>query len=285
MPETPFRWNIARREQLGSLLEDLNDYRFMHAEDLAILRRTSARVLAMSNGANLAFIGRSPENFFDYLSGVFEGVEAAPACHLVQFSMRWPGEGGVRALPREKLEGLFAYFRALGLAPADIAKAPAPLALVDFIAYGGTMQTLIALLHLQAEWDGVDWNGVQRRLKIIGLTHRTKNSPNTWRWQQNQDWLDLIPDTMIKNVSVPSGFLFLIANTPEKVTRSHHIGRWDNPERAPLSRDQLRALRLAVDLYDLGRTRAERHLLAGLIARTHQIRQPKTRRLVTALKL
>lgn len=284
MPDQPFRWNIARREQLGGLIENLRDYRFMHHEDLASLRRASARVLALSNGADLAFIGRSPENFFDYLSGLFENVENAPACHLVQFSMRWPGEGGVKALPRQKLEGLFSYFRALGLAPADIANAPAPLALVDFVAYGGTMQTLISLLHLQAEWEGTDWNAVQRRLKIIGLTHRTKNSPNTWRWQQNQTWLDLIPDTEIKNVSVPSGFLFLIANTPEKVTRSHHVGRWDNPERPSLSQDQLRALRLAVDLYDLGCTREERHRLTSLIAKTHQMRQPKTRALVTALK-
>lgn len=284
MSETPFRWNIARREQLGSLLEGLSEYRFMQAADLDVLRRTSARLLALSNGADLAFIGRSPENFFDYLSGLFEGVEAAPACHLVQFSMRWPGEGGVKALPRDKLEGLFTYFRALGLAPADIAAAPAPLALIDFVAYGGTMATLISLLHLQAEWEGTDWNAVQRRLKIIGLTHRTKNSPNTWRWQQNQRWLDLIPDTDIKNVSVPSGFLYLIANFQTKVTRSHHIGRWASPERATLDHDQRLALRLAADLYDLGHTREERHLLAGLIAKTHQMRQPKTRALVTALK-
>ena len=284
MPETPFRWDVARREQLGSLLDGLSDYRFMRADDLDTLRRTSARLLALSNGADLAFIGRSTENFFDYMSGLFDGVAGAPERHLVQFSMRWPGEVGVKALPRDKLEGLFSYFNALGLAPADIASAPAPLALVDFVAYGGTMQTFISLLHLLAEWDGTDWNAVQRRLKIIGLTHRTKNSPNTWRWQQNQDWLDLIPDTDIKNVSVPSGFLFLIANSPEKVTRSHDIQRWDNPERPPLNQDQLRALKLAVDLYDLGRTRKERHLLAGLIAKTHQIRQPNTRALVTALK-
>ncbi|MGB3626151.1 MAG: hypothetical protein WA989_09990, partial [Henriciella sp.] len=153
-------------------------------------------------------------------------------------------------------------------------------------AYGGTMKSLISVLHRMARETGADWNAVQRRLRIIGLTHRTKNSPNTWRWQQNQTWLDLIPDTVIKNVSSPSGFLFLIANTDEKVTRSFHIGRWDKEDGSakPPGAEQLKAMAHAAWLYDLGNTKTERETLARLIAGLPEMKQPATRALVSALK-
>lgn len=280
----PFRWSLAKREQLGSWATAAGRPR-LDAEFLTDLRTATARILAMSTGANLAFIGRTPENFFDYLSGVFDGVDDVPRLHLVQYSLRWAGAGGVKSIPRDKLDALFAYFTAEGIAPHQIATSDRPLALVDFIAYGGTMETLVRLLYLQATREGTDWNAVQRRLKIIGLTTRGKNSPNAWRWQQNQDWLDLAPDMVIKNVSVPWWFIMPLANDAPKVTHAFHPGRWGEGEGrkyAP-SEDQLKALRQALALYDLGQTRDERRVLVSKIARTHQIRSRATRQLVSAL--
>lgn len=282
----PFRWNIAKREQLGTLLAD-TPQRNVHCNGfLDDVRNTSARLISMADDADFAFIGRTPENFFDYLSGAFADISDAPALHLVQFSLRWAGEDGVEAMEPEKLAGFFDYLDEEGLTPSAIASGPRPLALIDFVSEGGTMENMIRLLKLHAKRDGADWNAVQRRLKIIGLRVRTHNSPNTWRWQQHQDWLHLIPDAIIKNVSAPGHLLYFIANTQPKVTRAHHPGRWianeDNHE--PITPAQLKGLAVAVGLYDAGRTRGERQQLARTITKAPEMRQPATRRIVTLLK-
>ena len=250
------------------------------------LRQAAARVLALGDESDYAFIGRTPENFYDYLSGIFDGISGAPDLHIVQFSLRWAGPGGLKSIPIEKRNALFDYLAEERVDPATLVSAPRPLALVDFVVDGGTMENFVKLLRLFAERDGVDWNSVQRRLRIIGLRMRTKNSPNTWRWQQHQDWLNLIPDASIKNVSAPFDFLCYLGNNQPKLTRAHTPALWDryDAETATHSELQLQALNLAVRLFDLGRTKFERHSLARLIAKSHQIRQPATRKLVTMLK-
>lgn len=283
----PFRWSIEKREQLGGLLASVPKPRLRRGWFLQELRETAAKVLAMSGAADLAWIGRTPENFYDYLSGAFSGIGDAPRQHLVQFSMRWAGEGGVRGIDPEKLEGLFDYLRSDNLNSEAIAKRGRSLALVDFVAYGGTMKNFVQLLHLQCEREWDDWPAVQRRLQIIGLRVKTKNSPNTWRWQQNQHWLSLIPDAVIKNVSASSSFLFHIANDQPKVTRSYHAGRWSGDEQsAPggISEDQLKGLAFAAELYDIGKSREERLALAAEIARQPQMKNPAIRALALKLK-
>lgn len=282
MPK-PFRWTIARREQLGSFAEEL---KAPEAWFLAELRETAARVLAFADGANLAFIGRTPENYFDYLSGAFAGWEDAPRLHLVQFSLRWVRAEDKTTLGPDNVAALADYFADEGVDPASVARGARPLALVDLVSSGGTMESLVRVLHTIAERDRVDWNAVQRRLRIIGLTFRTKNSPNTWRWQQHQKWLDLVPDTEIKNVSASATFLRFIGDDQSKVTESFHAGRWqdyqdDAPWVSPAQRD---AIAHAAYLYDLGRSRAERHELAACVARLPEMRSAATRALVTALR-
>ncbi len=281
----PFRWNIQKREQLGTLIEDVQKPVRLTDDFLDDLRDVCARVLAFSDGADLAFIGRSPENLFDYLSGIFADIDERPRLHLVQFSLRYV-EDGVDQLPPAQLNGLAKYFEAEGIDPAAIAVSRAPLALVDFIAYGGTMKNLVSVLKWQADQLGTDWNAVQRRLKIIGLTTRTKNSPNTWRWHQNQDWLDLAPDMEIANVSAGGGFTFGIANSYTKVTKSHHKGRWADAHQQSHrpSEEQVRALDFAARLYDLGREKTERRALARKIAATDRMKLTSIRQLVLNLK-
>lgn len=282
----PFRWNFARREQLGSWIEDVPGFRPMRRDDLEALRLTAARIIAMSEAAHLAFIGRTPEHFYDYLSGCFEGCSGLPSLSLVPFSMRWLDEGGAASVPAHKLSGLAAAFADAGLSPDRIARSDRPVALVDMIAYGGTMQALVSLLHRIAREDGTDWNSVQRRLMIIGLRQRTKNSPNTHRWQQRQGWLDLIPDTVIRNVSVEPGFLFLLGAGEDKVTQSFHSGRWDNESEGADTPDESQryAMKMAAWLYDLGNTREERERLTALLARQAQMKSPAVRNLVTSLR-
>lgn len=281
----PFRWNVKKREQLGGLIDDVPNDRFEVAL-IDSLRITASRVVAQADDATLAFIGRTPENFFDYLSGVFHGLERAPQLHLIQFSLRYAGQRGLRSLGNAKLGGYFEYLHAEGLAPGSIATSPHPLALIDFVADGGTMENLVRLLKLNAERDGVDWNAVQRRLRIIGLRARTNNSPNTWRWEQHQEWFDLIPDVKVSNVSMPQEHVFHLANFQHKVTDAYRPEYWDRfaVERSkPPTDAQRQALRFALHLYDLGRSRQERGRLAEAIARLPQMRQSATRALVLEL--
>ena len=286
MTPKPFRWNIGKREQLGQLISEPSVAVQSHHFFVNDLRNTAAHILALGDNSNYAFIGRSPENFFDYLSGIFDGLTGLPDLHIVQFSLRWAGSKGVTSIPERQRNGLFDYLRAENLSPASIASTSRPLALVDYVVDGGTMENLVRLLQLHAESDGVDWNAVQRRLRIIGLRIRTKNSPNTWRWQQHQNWLHLIPDAVISNVSAPFEFLCHLGNDQAKLTQAHRPEHWDRfgLRRKPPADKQLKALNLAVGLFDLGRSTKERRLLARLIAKTHQIHQPATRALAGKLK-
>jgi len=282
----PFRWSIARREQLGQMLAD-TEMPLPAPQFLNDLRTAAARILAMAENADLAFIGRTPENFYDYLSGAFSSIDEPPELHLVQFSLRWAGDSGVRSIKPEPLSSFMRYLKEEGADADSISVGARSLALVDFVAQGGTMQNFVELLHLQAERDGVDWNAVQRKLRIVGLRARTHNSPNTWRWQQHQDWLALIPDTVIKNVSAPTRLLDYIANDQPKVTHAFHPGRWEAPEDAaqPLTPRQIEALAFAVQLYDIGQSKPERTRLAAEIARQPQMRNPTLRSLVSRLKV
>ena len=282
----PFRWSVAKREQLGRLISDIAPADLSQADFLIDLRAAVARVLALADNADLAFIGRTPENLFDYLSGVLCDHPDAPTLHLVQFSLRWAGHGGVEQIEPDKRRGLFSYFKEEGVDANTIAKQNRPLALVDFVVDGGTMENFIKLLHLQSQETVRDWPAVQRKLKIIGLRARTESSPNTWRWQQHQDWLDLIPETTIKNVSAPWNFLAHLANTQDKVTFPHHQNRWQDPAKGAgrPTEKQRQALALAAQLYDIGRARQERIALAQLIARKPQMKQAATRALVRRLK-
>lgn len=283
----PFRWDLSKREQIGSWTKDVSKRPKLDDWLLNVIRKTAADILATSEGADLAFIGRTPETFFDYLSGSFHALSEAPNLHLLQFSMRWPGKGGVKAIDPHTLEGLSEYFHHEGVHPEQIAKGSAPLAMVDFIAYGGTMKTLCEILHRMALEAGTDWNAVQRRLMIIGLLPEGKTSPKTWRWQQHQDWLTLIPDTIIRNVSVHAGFILDLANRQDKVTPSFTQNRWGETgfaHRHTPNEDQRRALSLALDLFERASTKNERHLLSQNISGHARMKHASVRKLVKILR-
>ena len=282
----PFRWNLKRREQLGTWLDHMPRETRLQESELAVIRAASADLLGTTKGANLGFVGRTPENFFDYLSGIYDGLEGTPSIHLIQFSMRWPGPGGVKAIAPHAFAGLTEYFRHEGVHPESISQADASLALVDFVASGGTMETLCNVLHRMAEEAGTDWNSVQRRLMMVGLLPEKKTSPNTWRWQQHQDWLDLIPDAITRNITVPPDFVFDLANYQNKSTPSFTLRRWsgEQEKRSQPSEAQLLGLARATELYERGNTNTERALLATELAKHPNMKSSAIRTLVTLLR-
>ena len=91
----PFRWDIKRREQLGSLVDVPVEYPFPGL--IPGLRHACARILALSEDSDLVFVGRSPESFFDYLSGMLLGTSWAGRLCLLNVSMRHRSLAEIRA--------------------------------------------------------------------------------------------------------------------------------------------------------------------------------------------
>lgn len=151
--DKPFRWNIAKREQLGRLLErektDLKD----HWVDMDLLlweaRCTSAKVVARSDASRLVLVGRSAENLFGYLGGAFDDVRGAPPLAWFAFPgslvPRWSAGNLPAFLP------IFDCLVSLGLDPRSIATSPHPVRFVDVVASGGTFGAIVELLRFGAK--------------------------------------------------------------------------------------------------------------------------------------
>ena len=281
----PFRWNIARRNELGSLLKG------PHAESwpgfIVELRRTTALAVARSGPGTIVFVGRSLESSFDYLSGIVEGLEPHFPLKLLQvsFSAVRDIEATAAQSPAE-FAALTAYMRAEGLSATDLTVAAEPTTFVDIVATGGTFGTLVGLLRLMCRTERADWNVVERRIGFTGVVIAGKTSPNTWRWWQHEPWVAELKKPRISNVSIPGYLWGFLGNNAEKVTRSHSLWRWADPaSRSPDHADEhTRALRLAVSLYDRGLARDERSRFADELARLPEMRHAWLRRLVTALR-
>ena len=280
----PFRWDVRRREQLGTLArgEPAESYPGF----LDDLRRCCARVVATAGDARLIFVGRSPESLFDHLSGALADTSWADRAALLNLSLRQ--QGGGRGQPDAAARAAVrAQLAAHALDPAGIAASPRPVALIDLLYSGETFGALLELLSGWANEARVDDAALRRQLRIVGITERTKNSPNTWRWQQRLPWATAFrPRSALKGVSVPPVLWSYLGDWQKKVARSNPPWRWSDPEmrRPPREPEHAEALRLAVALYEAGRTCTEREALATRLVAERAMRHPWLRTLVTELR-
>ena len=288
-PILPFRWDLSKREQLGALADH---------EKAAIpdgyhdeLRQVCAKILAFAGDADLAFVGRSPEHMFDYLSGSLNKVEEVGNLTLFQFSKayhgkHWDWHTGPRDFNARERDALLGHLVELKIAPLQLTQSVRPLRFVDFVYGGGTFSTLLKTYRQLAQMQKADWHVVEQRLGFIGITDRRKNSPNTFRWQQDDRWLSIAGKVSAKNISVPWFFWDHCANIAPKVTPSHHRGRWLKPSAgSPEQSDKIRqALARAVDLYDFGSTKEERKTFSQALSATGATHQAWLRKLAHTLK-
>jgi hypothetical protein len=177
-----FRWTLAQQPQLGSLRKGIaaEDYPGFFAD----LRACCVRVFTAAADGDLVFVDRSPESIFDYLIGVLAETSWSERAVLFKFFMRYDT---AEELARTILKGLRAMqeqLAAVDLARMEIAARERPKVLVDLVYGGWTFGRLLGLLKHWAGEVGVDAAAVRRRLRIVGITERGKNSPNTWRWYQ-----------------------------------------------------------------------------------------------------
>src|SRR5215471_5659848 len=118
----PFRWDITRREQLGSLVNaNLPE---IPAGVEGQLLACCARVIAFAGDSDLVFVGSSPHPLFDLLSGLLVDTSWQPRLSIFGVSLGWWND--VRMRPRLK-----PYLEELGLAPALFLHRERPAAFVD----------------------------------------------------------------------------------------------------------------------------------------------------------
>jgi hypothetical protein len=283
-PAKPFRWNIARREQLGDLATVAPAPAYEgFVEDL---RRAAAKVLARAGASEVVFVGRSLESMFDYLSGALGSIDAAPSLALLHFSCPRGTAAELARRHPEQLAALHAYLAAEHLDPASLASSGKRIVFVDVVSTGATFATLAGLMQHWAQAAGVDFASVLHHVAFLGVTEQRKTSPNTWRWWQRPPWSELPLTPTAASVSVPYRYWTYSADGETKVTPSHRLGDWGAPLPAAgiRSAERLSALRRAADLYDLGRSRDERRRLARLLAATPEMREAGVRALALRLK-
>jgi hypothetical protein len=271
---------VSKREHLGRLLAGWQPS--FTPEFLLELLSCTARVVAFSANGDLYFVGRSPDSLFDFLSGVFASTSWEDRVRPLPVSLRW-GKDPVRRTPAERT--LRRYLAGLELAPRQIVGRERPTVLVDAVVTGRTFGELVTTWHAWATEVGIPWEQVRSKLRLIGITERTKTSPKTWRWQQHVPWAVLLPPRSIKNVSVPDWFCEVLASRP-KASRSFPPEAWADPTITLPSRnaETLAGLREAVFFYETGRAAGTRQLFAGELARAPGMQAAWLRSLVRELR-
>ncbi len=286
----PFRWDVRRREQLGRMLqaprpEGVPRERYFDTI-FAEIRDTSARVLARAGDARLVFVGRSPESLFDYLTGALGETSWTSRLDLLSVSMPYGDVHANPHVPQAAVEGLRAMLRALHLSPAEIASAPRPVALVDVVNRGGTFASLAETWAGWARGDGVDPDAVRRRLRFVGMTVRTRNSPNTWRWFQRSGWTEHFSRGALRGVSIPGWLWGYLGSYQLKMMPSNDFTRWgtDALSRPVHEPEAFEALRTAFRIHEQARARDERARFAAALTAREEMREPWLRSLVLEIR-
>lgn len=281
MNELPFRWNLTHRNYLGNLIEGERARSYEEFTDDLLL--CCSRIIAFCDDSNLVFVGRSPESIFDYLSGLLFDSSWFERLELLHFSMRFWEESKIREEHPGAINAMRDYLQQLGLHPETIATKNRPVAFIDLVASGDTFGRLITFLFNRSNEIKFDWNAVKRRIRLVGITERKKTSPNTWRWQQHSDWISLLGTNAVRNVSISYGLWTYLGNYQQKVSQS---ARWGDPALASpsYSQDQLMALRLAFDLFELGRSKEKREKFATLLASESAMKHDWFRKLLMDLR-
>ncbi len=281
----PFRWNLAKREQLGKLVH--GEAAIAYPQFLADLQECCARVLSSCDNSDLIFVGRSPESIFDHLSGLLCDTSWGNRCVLFNISMAGGGPvAGAELRHPSVIKVLREQFAAVGLAPAQLVVRDMPVAFVDLVSTGGTYADLNEMLFAWTREVRADEPAARRKLRYVGITVREKTSPKTWRWQQHAAWTCKFRSHAIKNVSVPWRLWDYLGNRQQKVTPSNPRWRWGSDELAqvPRAEHHLQALRLALKLYDQGLSVESRRRLSTLLARQPAMTEGWFRTLVNELR-
>ncbi|MEU4193793.1 hypothetical protein AB0E69_17980 [Kribbella sp. NPDC026611] len=261
-PNRPFRWDLVRPDQLGSMLGDEEIWEPFFLHDLI---RCAARVLGQCGNGELYFVGRSVDSLYDLLSGALADTGWSAGLHQLPLSLfRADGKGFSDA----ELRQLRANLAADGLAPADLMRGR-PTVFVDLVLLGSTFQNLFAVLRRWIDDEHAQWDVIRRQLRFIGITPRKKTSPNGYRWQQHVALADELPASAIRNVSLDARLWEYFGDYQHKTAASFRRTAWSDREVAAPRRDENTRLALAeaVRVVQAGKTPKVRRQLADLLTK------------------
>lgn len=275
----PFRWDLVRPDQLGTLLDGVAEPDLWFLDDLVAC---AAKVVARCADGDLFFVGRSADTVFDLLSGLLEDTPWLSRLHLLPLSLGHrpaTGEADTSSLLRANLT-------ATGITPHLLARGRGPTVFVDIVSWGRTYAGLYQALRRWIDDEREPWDVIRRRVRFTGLICRTKSSPNAWRWQQHADWTADLPARAVNNVSVDFPMFRYFADNQKKLTRSFTPWFWGQAEPfQPLHSDDARkALAEAVAVVEAGRTKSTRDTFVRHLTAEPAIAEPWLRALITQLR-
>lgn len=261
-PNRPFRWDLVRPDQLGSMLDGVEVAPLFFLDGLV---ECAARVLGQCADGELYFVGRSVDSLYDLLSGALADTGWSSRLHPLPLSLYGLSGQGFHV---EELRQLRTNLTAEGLAPAELMRGR-PTVFVDLVYQGSTFENLYAVLREWIDDERAQWDVIRRQLRFVGITWRTKTSPNTWRWQQHADFAGELPATAIRNVSLDGRLWSYFGNTQPKTAESFRRTQWSDSEVAePRRAEEARlALAEAVQVVAAARTPDVRRALADELGR------------------
>ena len=248
----PFRWNVSKQEQLGSLVDGAKAESYPQFSD--DLLKCCSKTISFCDNSNLVFVGRSPESIFDHLSGLLSRTSWSKRCTLFNISIRY---NSLEELSAHKIVDFQSQLLDNNLSPQDIINSPLSTCFIDLVSSGSTLGNLSEALLYLGKKQKLDVSALKRKLRYVGITWQTKTSPNTWRWQQNVDWVADYKPSVIKNVSIRGRLWNYLGNNQQKVSPSNPPRRWGDEElqNPPHKTNHIESLRLALYLFRLGNSR------------------------------
>jgi hypothetical protein len=213
-PNRPFRWDLVRPDQLGTLLDGTSEPDLWFLQDLVVC---AAKVLARCADGEVYFVGRSVDSVYDLLSGALTETTWRKRLHQLPLSLGGLG-GWFGDLDHAETAQLRTNLTASGLAPSQLAQGRGPVVFVDIVDTGATFENLYRQLRGWATDERAAWDVIRRKLHFLGITRRRHTSPNTWRWQQHADWIADLPARAVRNISLDSGAFSYFADRQVKLT-------------------------------------------------------------------
>lgn len=290
----PFRWDVARKVNLGTLLE--GDTAATCANFMSSLLDCAARVVAAAGNADLVFVGRSPESLYDILSGLLRDSTWHERLTLLQFSVGYTERSEACRKDPEALAAFRTYLNSMRLSPAKIIVRERPVAFVDLLCNGNTFDQFLTLLYTWAMEEKADWPAVKRKLRVVGIV-RAREAPlvpkwkkrcKPWRWRDDAPWMnDLLERGALREVVIDESLWSYLGDRQDKTTRSYVPEHWGDPSYALPYREGkhcLRAVRLARGLFEEGQKLARRQDLSKLLSRTDAMKYGWLRNLVMQLR-
>jgi hypothetical protein len=198
------------------------------------IAKCSAYILNYCRDGELFFIGRSPENIYDFLCGAFDKFSTwRERLHYVIISMR--GYTDYNSLTSEQSDAIKSYLTQCGLHPKDIIQRKRRTCLVDFIYSGGTLLDFTSFLKDWTKDERLSVKDMQYKIEFILMekeSHKlesittdahcfVKEFVNDYGWGKNSYHL----------ISVPDNFWYNCAEYSSKSIESYTVEIWGNEKK------------------------------------------------------